>query len=218
MVARNRVVFNGTLGDAGQEVWSTGISFAGATPGALVETQEDLQTWANAIKADWLPLTFPTLFDVLGSGGFAGVVRTEVYGSDNALVRAAESAAIPVEGTSPLNCPAQTSVVCSLLTGISGRSFRGRSYWPALGLEITTDLVIGTGNAPAEIAADFSGLLTMVADNAPGIEPTGPVVYSTVLDLVTPVTSISVGNVPDTQRRRRDNLQEVYSTVPWPQA
>lgn len=210
MVARNRVVISGTLGIDASEVWSTGVTMAPVDGGPPVASQEDLQAWANAVRLTLNSATYPALFDCLGGATLVRGVRTEYYGQNNALVRAAESESFVAPGTGSTAHPFPTSVVFSMSTGLGGRSFRGRNYWPAVGALVTGNGRFGTSPSTTEMAADFVELLETLEATALSGAAIRPAIFSRTLDLVTPVTSVLVGDVPDTQRRRRDALVEAY--------
>lgn len=217
MPDRNKVVISGTLGDNDEANWSVGAYFGSLIGGNnAVETVGDLQAWATAIGAGIQIGGF--ISADLEAGLSASGQTTEVtcyYYPDGATQALAVAGAAAIQvGTGTVSNPAQTSVVASLRTGISGRSFRGRTYWPALGYGLTGSLKF-TASVPGLVASGIKALWSSVADEA-GLGDFGLVVYSATRDVLTPVSSIAVGDVPDTQRRRRDNLVEQYATVTYP--
>lgn len=218
MVARNRVEFRGIL--FGEELWSTGITF-GASTTSLVDTGEGLTAWANAIATllevedAWVPLQ-----DALGvtSLGSLNQVITQYYGASGGIVDQGESTVDGFVGSGNIVHPSQTACVFSNRSDQAGRSRRGRNYWPAVGQELngaTGRLAVADRDALANAWAD---LVLAVADAASEGTPLVFSIYSPTLDVLTPVSAVQCGDVLDTQRRRRDSLLEVYSTVPYPGA
>lgn len=115
----------------------------------------------------------------------------------------------PVPGTdSSPPLPNEVAIVVSLRTATAGRRTRGRMFFPApVGPWITDDAVWN---------ATFVNLLKatvadMLQDVTVGSEVFTPVVASATGGLLTAVTAVAVGNVPDAQRRRRDGQVEAYS-------
>lgn len=217
MPNRNKVVIGGTLGSTDAAQWSVGINFAGTLPGdPVVEGADDLTEWAVTM-AGILNLTGgigPRMASCLTAEGTIRSVTCYYYPDGSATALNVGEATATRVGTGTVRMPAQVSAVCSLKTGISGRSFRGRFYWPAIGETMQDTLSFTAGAAPA-LAEEFRDFLQFIVDAAPGVA-VRPVVYSATRDAVTPVNSVAVGSVPDTQRRRRDNLVEAYSTADYP--
>lgn len=151
-------------------------------------------------------------------------VRLEVRSASHDLLDAAEAAFTGSQtGGSAPQMPPQTSVVLSLRTQAVGASGRGRLYWPGLGLTIASpSLRIPSGNRDP-IAADavtwLGDLQTALQDGvngATGFQVLALAVISRSTSAVNAVNRIMVGDVFDTQRKRRDALAESYKTVTYP--
>lgn len=213
MPAYYRVHIDG--GYAGNaETWS--VSMAVTSDGSAVST-EDLNTWADAIMGL-----------LAGSSGGATVVkglissngrirRVRIYryadvGSPATHQGASTAAEISGSGTAQQAC--QVSLVVSLMTGFPGGRNRGRMYFPAVGAGITTAGTTGSGSQGN--ATNLAALLASIAEGSPESTLTLPAVVSEAASAVTAVTSIRLGNVPDTQRRRRDALVETYYVAAIP--
>jgi len=67
--------------------------------------------------------------------------------------------------------------------------------------------------SPSSFATDVKNWLNDVSGLVSDPVDFGPVVVSAAGGLITPVIGVSVGDVIDTQRRRRDKLQEVRTYV-----
>lgn len=211
MPAHNAVRINGTM--PGGEVWSVNPRFWSPTSGSVIDYAE-LQEWADdvaAVISGWTSAN--ALLTSLSSALTITSVRVEALSSTGTLIQAAESVlATPKAGQGSPSKPYQTAVVTSLLTGRPGRSYRGRLYWPAQALSMSTSDLRITGPAAQGIADAMGAFLTDVAELTPGGVGVRPVVVSQTLDVATPVTSVSVGNIFDVQRRRRDSLDEARFT------
>lgn len=218
MVARNRVEIRGTL--ATEEVWSTGITMTGAG-GEVVTDLAELQTWADNAAAFIEGLDMPAeLTDALGPNTLADIteVAVQAYGAVGGITAQAVSTVDGVDGTGTVAHPPQVAMVFSGRTGLAGGSRRGRNYWPALGQSLNAVTARVSLTDRLALVAAWIDFVAAMADAADQGVLTGPVVYSPTLDLVTPVTSYQVGDVLDTQRRRRDALVEVYTSGAYPPA
>lgn len=216
MVARNRLVISGSLGPGGIEQWSTGFTFGAdnppqliITPSALAEWAEDSMTVLRAVSTGATELR-----SLLSSSGTIDRVTAYYYDVSGPAVNVGASSSAQILGTSSPTHPPQVALVCSLLTGLAGRSRRGRAYWPALNGTISSTLMMSTATA-LQAAEAFEEVLGAIQLAAFPSGDTGLVVHSSTLDLVTPVTQLSVGTALDTQRRRRDSLVELYQTVDY---
>lgn len=103
--------------------------------------------------------------------------------------------------------PYQCATVISLLTDSATRHGRGRFYLPPL----ATGTVDGGLISAATITSlDTAWTAFFDSLNTDGLNP---VVRNRTGHISTPVTSARVGNVFDTQRRRRNKLVEVYTAI-----
>lgn len=209
----NRVRIFGSMPDG--EKWSINPNFATATglPGA--DTFDELTQWAEAIAQLNTGSVLP--FNVMqGLGKVVTIegVRTELQDDSGKLLMAAEALLPkPVGGARAAIHPYQTAQVVTLLTGRPGRSYKGRLFLPALSRELdATTLRVNSVVNPL-IAKDMAVWLESVAQALPGAVRIQPVVFSQKMNVATPVTAVSVGNLLDTMNRRRDALAEVYSVA-----
>ena len=121
----------------------------------------------------------------------------------------------PVRGTVEGNGMPQQTLCISLLTGAKrGLASRGRFYPPATVLSLGSDGTVGD-SAVTRVAQAARTLITNL-NNWPGTDTPlgGSVVVLGGNGTTRPVTAVSVGNVMDTQRRRRNKLRERYTTIP----
>jgi len=106
--------------------------------------------------------------------------------------------------------PFQCATVISLLTNSATRHGRGRFYLPPLAVSQTDQ---GRVSAAAMIVLDTAWTAFFDSLNTDGVTP---VVRNRTGHVSTTVTSARVGNVIDTQRRRRNKLTEVYTVITVP--
>lgn len=212
MVSRYRVVLTGQFPSPSNEVWSVGFHYAptDATPLLL---PAEIQAWAVA-AATYLGGAESTTASVSSQMGTGVTVnRLDIYGyPDTGPATVQGSASLDYSGTGTVRMPQQCAMGVSLRTAFAGASRRGRFYWPCLAA------TLGTGGKMAvasNTAVQFANILEGIGD-AGGAAAMRPVVYSPTLDLLTPVTSVRVGDVIDTQRRRRDTLVESYQSTVYP--
>jgi hypothetical protein len=103
--------------------------------------------------------------------------------------------------------PFQCATVISLLTASATRHGRGRFYLPPLS---ATFLLNGKLNSTAMTTLDTAWTAFFDSLNTDGVNP---VVRNRTGHISTPVTSARVGDVIDTQRRRRNKLTETYTVI-----
>lgn len=211
-----RVTINGTM-FGGAEVWSTGF-WMGAQ-GADAPTPD--AAFLDTVSAAW------KTFFIANTSGINNQYQTTSYraalhGTDG---KAIVGSAVNKYETTPYNgggsgaaIPPQISLVATLGAAVPrGLGSKGRMYLPGVSLAISADGRIGAPG-PLNVATNLSTFfktvnsavsLSMAVSNAsPGPKPPrlGP-------GIIRPVTSVRVGNVYDTQRRRRNQLVEVYSSA-----
>jgi hypothetical protein len=186
-----------------------------------VSTAEDISpaealTMATAVAA----VTVPTgLLNVMSTTTRVLGCRLEARRWDGTLAAQAEALkATPTVGSGSQANPFQTSIVSSLRTGGTGGSSRGRLYWPATGIGIVATNLRPTGG---NVSSALTGVKTYLTSITAAITPTltnAPIlsVWSRLGAATLPVSSILMGDVLDTQRRRRDTLVESYNSVAWP--
>lgn len=183
------------------EVAHCGIHWGGDTmalPDMVADnttlTNKGLALW-NAIKVYYSP-TISYLGDKLYAIGADGLAFDSI---DNLITPQ------PGVGTSvPL--PHEVAVCVSIKTVGVGRRRRGRFYLPP---PDNSRLTVHGRWVPAF----QSGLVTALEDyldaHTNGVHTISSSILSKADQLLRPVVEVSVGDVPDSQRRRRDALQEV---------
>ena len=199
---------------AGGEVWSVNPVFDpnGEFPGAV--NQASLDAAAQAIANLSPGVNLKSLMSASVSIVGARVeVRDDVSDGLLAISTAASSPAIIGSGT--LFMPPQNAVVVSLRTDTPGARGRGRIYWPACAVGIGANFRIAP-TLPPLMLADFKTYFTAIegilATNFPLIG-FDLAVRSKVAKATPHVVRLQIGDVIDTQRRRRDTYVESYTTV-----
>lgn len=208
----NRVKLQGSI--LGGEVWSITPAFAGP-PQGYVQDYADLLSWANAVRQLHNGNVLDSdLLALMSQGCSLTTIRVEAYDEHSNLTQAAEvSLATPIVGTGNASKTPQTALVFSMLTGRPGRSYNGRVYFPALGAAIQQDSLRIAPSVVANYAAVWAQQLEDIAAAAPGANQLYPAVASGKLGLAYEVTTVRVGDVLDTQRRRRDAYVENYASA-----
>lgn len=122
----------------------------------------------------------------------------------------------PVTGgsTSTLRYPLSVALCVSLETQRSGPKGKGRFYlpFPARALDAATyRLATATATEIATAAGAFVQAVDNTVDSSAGPNAVVSVVSS--YGFVSGVTAVKVGTVPDTQRRRRGDMDEGYVRV-----
>jgi hypothetical protein len=143
--------------------------------------------------------------------------RLEVRDSTNDHLIAISTYTKPssTAGTSTQKLPPQSAIVVSLRTDTPGPRGRGRIYWPAVGVAMGSTLRISTPT-PTALLTDFRTYFLAMASALSTAFPTigyNLSVRSKVAGATPHVTRLQIGDVIDTQRRRRDAMPESYSTL-----
>lgn len=208
----NRIRIGGS--SVGGERWSTHIDMAhlgsGPAGGGIID-YEDLLAWAQAIASHSIFTVAGPLRTLMSARLAVTTVRIEAI-ADGEVVQVAEVDGLNLNGTGVMTKVPQTALVLSLLTGRPGRSYRGRMYWPACGATIDATTGRLSGPTTAQVAEAYDDLVVELGMASLSSTSMVPVVFSPTLNVVTPVTQVSVGDVLDTQRRRRDTLVETRTT------
>lgn len=131
----------------------------------------------------------------------------------------------PVSGTGTMALPLQAAIVTTLLTATPGARGRGRLYVPATGVQLIAPDGRINSPTPATIRDGMNTWLSSLEDAMGNVlETYNPLVglnlaiRSKTAKTTPHVTTVRVGDIVDTQRRRRDSLPEVYSSVAYPPA
>lgn len=196
------------------EEWSVNPVYAiGGDFGEAV-TNEQAQTIATAIAAIAVPLN--VRFMMVPATTVIGC-RVEARTLAGVLEAQAEAAKeTPEAGTGAVGHSFQTSLVSSLRTGQPGATGRGRLYWPMTGLTVVaTTLRVSSSNRLDVLTAVVSYLTAIETAIEATLSGVALSVWSRKNNALYPVTSVSMGDIPDVQRRRRDAALESYASLPY---
>ena len=118
----------------------------------------------------------------------------------------------PLRGTGSSAHPPQVSVVASLTTGTRrGNATHGRMYLPLTSIPVNADDFTINVASRRIVANAVVGLLNDSLNNIADIS-LDPVVMSNIGSGTTrTITTVAVGSIPDTQRRRRNRFTEEYT-------
>lgn len=202
----------------GQEEWSTGFWLGQPSAAAAVPSQAA----ADAIAAAWA--TFFGTATVGISGAFRSMgIKMARYpsGSENADPDATVYAyhASPIlGGASGSTLPPQIALVATLVAGTGrGLAGKGRMYLPGINHAIDNTGAIASAqrtNTANGLKAFFDTINASSSVSSDVINASkGRIGVPFAPPVNQKVTAIRVGSVYDTQRRRRNNLPEVYTTV-----
>lgn len=198
--------WGGTL--PGGDEWSCGLRLASTSPSTAINDPTALAATAAAVEK---------FHKAAGTGCHSRAVLTftklNLIGEDGKYVDPVTyeyvHANVPGGGTSTTPPPQQICLAVSLLTGVSrGPAHRGRFYLPIPVFIAQTDGRIST----ADQATCKTSATTFLTDLNAVSGNTDVAVFSRkrLAPAHRLVTSMAVGRVLDTQRRRRNKLLEAY--------
>lgn len=211
-----RVSLQGSL--PGGEVWSVNPCFQGDFTDAG-PTHASLQAWATAIAVGLGSIVPSDLKAILSTAASITGVRVNYYGADGKLADyATAQPTTPLSGTGTLSQPPTTAVALSLYTANQTRQGRGRIFWPALALNLNSSTGRLQAATTSGLAVAAASMLEQLVSNAPSALNADLIVHSITGGGSFPVTSIRVGDVPDSQRGRKSALLEAYAITAFPPA
>lgn len=217
-----RVIFKGSLGTV--ETWSTSVAYGIVGLAPDVPDQATTDAMAQAIVGIAGATIVPSALRTgLSTQGSVDMMRVEKRAEDESILNVAERLfSSPLVGSSAPTKTPQDSVVISLRTSTPGARGRGRMYWPALAMALSSTFQLTTPT-PAAFIADAKISLQAINTAMDGVYISQAAalrvalsVRSTTDHVCRDVTALQCGSVLDTQRRRRDNLPESYSSVVYP--
>jgi len=204
------------LAFAGAEVWSTGFFVGYDDAGASNPTQ----TAVDAIAARWTTFFTNTNTHVANDYTTTQVKMAQLNtdGStmlDNVLYHNYVTPPTGLDGGAPM--PAQVTLAATLMSNnVRGLASKGRMYLPGINHPIGSDGAISSTN----IGLLATNLETFIEGVNTDLGVAGRVIlasFGRTTPTVAPgvnaeVTNIKIGGIYDTQRRRRNGLNEVYQT------
>lgn len=103
--------------------------------------------------------------------------------------------------------PPQVALAVTLRTALATRAGRGRIYLPPFAVSQVVDSRMNATNKGTTLTAVKGMFDTLISDGHT------PVLYGRTAHTVTPITTLALGDVFDTQRRRRDAYAETYTST-----
>ena len=191
------------------DIWQCTLHMEGAgmptADAALDDLVTDLSTWMAASRSASSAALGWVKFNEIDPVSRRYKSATETY--ERILTT-------PVKGAVEGNGMPQQTLCISLLTGAKrGLASRGRFYPPATIASLGADGTVNQNTVDA--VAQAARTLINSLNNWPGTDTpfNGQVVVLGGNGTTRNVTAVSVGNVMDTQRRRRNKLRESYTTL-----
>lgn len=211
----NRVTIFGNSYD-GAEEWSTGF-FLGQTAADVGTPNEAM---AAAIKAAWA--TFygagANMFGYRWKTDGVKIAHLKTDGKTDLDNVVTSYYTTPVQGASTgIGFPPQVSVVATLLAD-NGRGLAGKGRMFLPGIQQGLDATGHMGSPfPQTLATNLAAMFATIESSFDVVgqlinASQGRIAIGGTAPLNRDVTHIRVGNVYDTQRRRRNQLTEIYST------
>lgn len=181
------------------ETFTTGMYVdnpGGTAAGAAAAFVTAWTTFWNAIKP-FVPTTVGV--DAIDAVEVDPLTFRNGAGATTAVVLVGTDASAPL--------PPQTSLVVSLKTAVRTRAGRGRMYLPPFGVDQSVGgrLLAATRTTVLNAAAQLVNDLQAAAYT--------PVIYHRAVHTTDVINQVAVGDVFDTQRRRRNKLVEAKSSV-----
>lgn len=211
-----RITIHGTSFN-GNEEWTTGF-YMGTTG---VDATQPTQAFMDIVKSSWQTF-FTNATSYFGTAWKTDYVKGVLLGTDGKTI--ADSAMYSYYTTAIAGVqagamfPPQCALVATLTSGAPrGLASKGRMYLPGINATLDNTGHISSTNT-GTIATNLKTFLNALNGT---VEQPGVVILASQgrkAPLVGPpvnavVTGIRVGNVYDTQRRRRNQLLETYSGV-----
>lgn len=201
----------------GAEEWQTGF-YVGLSEGAAAVPN---QLYADAVRDAWATFFTDTLVGFSNWYSFTQVKAVRLgtdgkYDGSGVVVSTPATAVYGTKGGAPF--PPQIALVATLIAGSGkGLAGKGRMYLPGItqGLEGTGYIAASYTQTVATKLAEFFNMVN--GDfNTPGQAinaSKGTAKLAGIGARNVPINGIRVGNVYDTQRRRRNGFSESYSTA-----
>jgi len=209
----NRVTLSGSMW-GGVEEWSTGFWLGEESADAVAPTQDE----ADAIRDLWTTMWTATNSHISQQYKFEQVKIAPINTNgttDSAGVVYSYAAGSPSGGNAAAFYPSQCSLVVTLLSDRPrGLASKGRMYLPGTCAPVTgTGKINGSSHEQVAQAMEtfFNGVRAS-ADvvNDPILAAKGTGLFPELTAQNDYIESIRVGDVIDTQRRRRNQLSETY--------
>ena len=210
MAITYRLAYGGAIGT--EETWQNTIHLQAPNTGLAITDQEWLEQTMNDLKGWFAGMNFAANTDLRWAKFNQIDPATGHYVSKDATNIV--ELTTPTKGKSSQGVPPNLSLCVTLTTASKrGIASKGRIFLPPLniGFEPATGRIMTSevNNAVASMKSFLQAI-----NNPGGIVGTSDAPRVVVLGrggVVKPVTGLKIGNVMDTQRRRRKSMKEVYA-------
>jgi len=186
------------MGTLTGEEWSFGVYTNSS--GSLAAAQT---AWANGVT-DFASVAY--LGDLAPEVAFTEISTVEINPSTGKQLTGVTDPRSEVGTSAATSCPYQCSPVVSFRTATLSRAGRGRIYAAPPAVAVITDGRL-TSTAAGNLADSAQAMLQALDTGG-----CTPVIYHRAAGTTTNITTIDVGDVVDTQRRRRNKLIEVRTS------
>ena len=191
-MALYRHIASGTFpGDS----WSFTLHTLGSADLATAQT-----SWSGAVSALWTGALDAYVATDVEVTEVSTASLTQATGGQ--ISRLIDDVTLPGVATGE-TLPAQCALCISWGSSLATRAGQGRAYLPPLAVSVMDAGRVSSAACTAIAAAAHDMVAALEGDGL------NPVLYSRTTFLTTPITKGNVGNVIDTQRRRRNKLIEV---------
>lgn len=223
-----KLTFGGQLAQ-GQDEWNCGINLAAENDAIIpifgVDLERAFDLYVEEMKDDIVTIFSAYVSDILmgiPAGATLDYVKLALIGEDGLYVKeAAVFEVIGVTGGASNSYIPQVSLVMTL----QSEKFRdpgkyNRFYLPTIVPSGSTNYRPNNTLRMAERTADLLSVLTREMspfNNAVRVFPAAVSSSDKIDEAYREIKYVKVGNVFDTQRRRRNKIGEVYSTVEVPE-
>lgn len=197
----------------GTEEWSTGFHIGGQSADVEPPTEEG----CAVIAAAWKTFFQTTAVSISNKWQTTGVklATLDTDGSSYGNEQAYFYESTPYSGTGNIHWPAQIALVATLTSEVPrGLASKGRMYLPGVASSLTDSGKL----ASTTVSSVATALKAFFDDINSSIEMPGVVTIASKgskpplvgAPITRTATGLRIGDVPDTQRRRRNQLVEVY--------
>jgi hypothetical protein len=181
----------------------------------VIETLSQ-QAQADAWYADWAAWVSGADSQVQSNVSLQGV-KVCVIGTDGRMegdpYQKLSTGTAPVGVGTTNQHPLQTSLALTLVCGAAGKGRLGRIFLPPISFVLDSGGLLTSSQHGAIFAPLQTLMAALSAHVDTGLDLHLAVAGTTGTGTLRPVTSLRLGKAPDTQRRRRRNLDEAYVTA-----
>lgn len=190
--------------------WSVGLNFSTISPPDFA----NLQAFTDAavpLVHSWYTGGANNISAITSTDQFLQVVRGYLYpaGASTASIVSESSLVSPPNGAQAPVLSTREALCATLLTGLPGRSAKGRMYLPSAGGPLSNHQ-----RASADVASVSAATADLISalNTAAALSNVGVACVAGNMGLL-PITAVSVDSLQDTQRRREDKLAANNKTI-----